>query len=221
MNMNNNRRTIELFSQVNQSNAAIQTVFLSYIAILIISSHWSTLFLLSQIPIPVPIRNEIRLVITRVYITSLEKIDFFVIFPFSLLSLEDSELFLLLHVFDGNFHSFGIFGRDVQSQTISDAVTPFEEEFEKGGVELGPLVALAEYPWIPTGSVLILFTYTPLSSSANVASSQLGLFGGDFGEEHGEFRLGVVERDIRADEMGETFVDDLFDSLCASRSILR
>ena len=40
-------------------------------------------------------------------------------------------------------------------------------------------------------------------------------------EEHGEFRLGVVERDIRADEMGETFVDDLFDSLCASRSILR
>ena len=76
---------------------------------------------------------------------------------------------------------FGIFGRDVQSQTISDAVTPFEEEFEKGGVELGPLVALAEYPWIPTGSVLILFTYTPLSSSANVASSQLGLFGGDFG----------------------------------------
>ena len=60
-------------------------------------------------------------------------------------------------------------------------MTPFEEEFEKGGVELGPLVALAEYPWIPTGSVLILFTYTPLSSSANVASSQLGLFGGDFG----------------------------------------
>ena len=54
---------------------------------------------------PVPIRKEIRLVITRVYITSLEKIDFFVIFPFSLLSLEDSELFLLLHVFDGNFHS--------------------------------------------------------------------------------------------------------------------
>ena len=40
-------------------------------------------------------------------------------------------------------------------------------------------------------------------------------------EEHGEFRLGVVERDIRADEMGDTFVDDLFDSLCASRSILR
>ena len=59
----------------------------------------------STYPIPVPIRNEIRLVITRVYITSLEKIDFFVIFPFILLSLEDSELFLLLHEFDGNFHS--------------------------------------------------------------------------------------------------------------------
>jgi len=66
LNMKNNCRIIELFNQVNQSNAVIQTVFLSYIAILIISSHWSTLFLLSQIPIPVPIRNEIRLVITRV-----------------------------------------------------------------------------------------------------------------------------------------------------------
>ena len=37
---------------------------------------------------------------------------------------------------------FGIFGRDVQSQTISDAVTPFDEAFDKGGV--GPSVALEE-----------------------------------------------------------------------------
>ena len=40
-------------------------------------------------------------------------------------------------------------------------------------------------------------------------------------EEHGVVFLGVVERDISADEIGETFVDDRFDSLWASRSILR
>lgn len=138
-----------------------------------------------------------------------------------MLNFDDSELLRLLHVFDGNFHSFGIFGREVQSQTISDAVTPFDEAFDNGGVELEPLVALLEYPWIPTGSVLILFTYTPLSSSVNVANSQFGLFGGDLGEEQGVFLLGVVERDISAEEMGETLVDDRLDSLCASRSILR
>lgn len=68
---------------------------------------------------------------------------------------------------------------------------------------------------------MILFTYTPLSSSVNVANSQFGLFGGDLGEEQGVFLLGVVERDISAEEMGETLVDDRLDSLCASRSILR
>jgi hypothetical protein len=86
------------------------------------------------------------LVITRVYITSLENIGFFTIFPFILLNFEDSELLRLLDVFDGNFHSFGIFGRDVQSQTISDAVTPFDEACDNGGVEPEPFVAPLEYP---------------------------------------------------------------------------
>ena len=40
-------------------------------------------------------------------------------------------------------------------------------------------------------------------------------------DELGVFLLGVVERDISADAIGETFVDDLFDSRWASRSILR
>ena len=34
---------------------------------------------------------------------------------------------------------------------------------------------------MPTGSVFIRLTYTPRSSSGNVANSQFGLFGGDFG----------------------------------------
>jgi hypothetical protein len=71
------------------------------------------------------------------------------------------------------------------------------------------------------GSVFILFTYTPRNSSVNVATSQLGLFGGDFGDELGVVLFGVVESDIIADVIGDTLVEDLFDSLCASRSILR
>ena len=53
-----------------------------------------------------------------------------------------------------------------------------------GDTDLTPLpllVPLQEYPWMPTGSVFIRLTYTPRSSSGNVANSQFGLFGGDFG----------------------------------------
>lgn len=97
-----------------------------------------------------------------------------------------------------------MFGREVQSQTMSEAVTPFPEEF-----------ALFEF------CSLILLTYTPLNSSENVANSGFGLLGGDLGEELGLFRFGVEERDISAEDMGDTLVDDLLVSLCASRSMRR
>ena len=56
-------------------------------------------------PIPVPMIKDIRLVITRVYITSFEKRDFLFILPFCLLNLDESEILRLLHVFVDNFHS--------------------------------------------------------------------------------------------------------------------
>ena len=50
-------------------------------------------------------RKDIKLVITRVYKTSLENIDLFLILPLFLLNLEDSELLRLLHKLDGSVHS--------------------------------------------------------------------------------------------------------------------
>ena len=40
-------------------------------------------------------------------------------------------------------------------------------------------------------------------------------------DELGVVLFGVVESDIIAEVIGDTLVEDLFDSLCASRSILR
>ena len=56
-------------------------------------------------PIPVPIRNDMRFVMTRVYKTSLEIIAFLFVFPLILLDFDDSELLRLLHMFDDDFQS--------------------------------------------------------------------------------------------------------------------
>ena len=56
-------------------------------------------------PMPVPIRNDIRFVMTRVYKTSLEIIAFLFAFPLILLDFDDSELLRLLHMFDDDFQS--------------------------------------------------------------------------------------------------------------------
>jgi hypothetical protein len=64
---------------------------------------------------------------TRVYKPSLEIIAFLFVFPLILLDFDDSELLRLLHMFDDDFQSFGMFGLEDQSQTMSEAVTPFPE----------------------------------------------------------------------------------------------
>lgn len=93
--------------------------------------QFSTVRLLSQIPIPVPKMRDRRLVMTRVYMTSFEKRDFFLpphssLTFFSKLTLDEPDDFRLLAE-EGSLHSFcGMFGLDVQSQTMSDAVTPPE-----------------------------------------------------------------------------------------------
>ena len=68
---------------------------------------------------------------------------------------------------------------------------------------------------MPTWSVVVLLTYIPRNSSAIISNSELGLLGADFrfGDKMGDVLFGVVERDIMAEEIGETLVDDLFESL--------
>ena len=82
-----------------------------------------------------------------------------------------------------------MFGLEDQSQTMSEAVTPFPEWYNIGDEDPTPFPLLVplQFPCMAAGSVFILFTYTPRNSSVNVATSQLGLFGGDFG-------LGCVNR---------------------------
>jgi len=55
---------------------------------------------------------------TRVYKTSLEIIAFLFVFPLILLDFDDSELLRLLHMFDDDFQSFGMFGLEDQSQYV-------------------------------------------------------------------------------------------------------
>ena len=83
-----------------------------------------------------------------------------------------------------------MFGLEDQSQTMSEAVTPFPEWYNIGDEDPTPFPLLVPllFPCMAAGSVFILFTYTPRNSSVNVATSQLGLFGGDFG-------LGCVNRE--------------------------
>ena len=68
----------------------------------LIKLHYSELL---TYPIPVPIRKDMRFVMTRVYKTSLEIIAFLFAFPLILLDFDDSELLRLLHMFDDDFQS--------------------------------------------------------------------------------------------------------------------
>lgn len=82
---------------------------------------------------PVPNNKDMRFVITSVYMTSLEKIDFLpAVGPqspqslafFSKLTLDEPDDLRLLAE-DGSLHSFcWMLGLDVQSQTMSEGVTP-------------------------------------------------------------------------------------------------